>query len=144
MIEADGVIGSGIDLLELRRLRAALERRGERLLARLFTEHERARCRRLADPVPELAARFAAKEATFKAIGTGWRRGVRWRDVEVRNAPSGRPHLRLYGRVREIALEFGGRRILVSLTHSADTAAAWVLLIGDTGASPWGEEDSIR
>lgn len=133
----EAVIGLGIDLLELRRFRAAWERRGDRLLERLFSVHERERCLRRGDPVPELGVRFAAKEATFKAIGTGWRRGVRWVDVEVDNAPSGRPYLRVGGRVAEIARELGGVRFTVSLTHSAETAAAHVLLLGDAGRAPW-------
>lgn len=137
------VIGVGIDLLELRRFRAAWERRGDRLLERLFSAHERDRCLRRGDPVPELSVRFAAKEATFKAIGTGWRQGVRWVDVEVRNAPSGRPYLRVAGRVAEIARELGGVRFTVSLTHSAETAAAEVLLLGDAARAPWRDLERI-
>jgi holo-[acyl-carrier protein] synthase len=137
------IIGLGLDLIELARFRAAWERRGDRLLARIFTDHERQACMRRRDPVPELAARFAAKEATFKAIGTGLRQGVRWRDVEVRNAPSGRPYLRVSGRVAEIARSLGGRRLVVSITHSVDTAAAQVMLIGTPGAVPW-DEDQIE
>jgi len=139
----EAVIGIGIDLLELRRFRAAWERRGERLLERLFSAHERDRCLRRADPVPELAVRFAAKEAAFKAIGTGWRQGVTWVDVEVRNAPSGRPYLRVGGRVAEIARRIGGVRFTVSLTHSADTAAAQVLLLGDVERAPWHDLERI-
>ncbi|MFQ5743239.1 MAG: holo-ACP synthase [Acidobacteriota bacterium] len=140
----EAVIGLGIDLVELDRFRAAWERRGERLLERIFTWHERRACLRRADPVPELAVRFAAKEATFKAIGTGWRKGVRWVDVEVRNAPSGRPYLLVSGRVAEIASELGGRRLTVSLTHSAAMAAAQVLLLGAAGMAPWREAERIR
>ncbi len=138
--DSETVIGLGLDLIELARFRAAWQRRGDRLLERIFTAHERQVCLRRRDPVPELSARFAAKEATFKAIGTGLRRGVRWRDVEVRNAPSGRPYLRVSGRVAEIARSLGGRRLVVSLTHSADTAAAQVMLLGLPGASPWSED----
>ena len=138
--DPETVIGLGLDLIELARFRAAWQRRGDRLLERIFTAHERQVCLRRRDPVPELSARFAAKEATFKAIGTGLRSGVRWRDVEVRNAPSGRPYLRVSGRVAEIARSLGGRRLVVSLTHSADTAAAQVMLLGLPGASPWSED----
>ena len=133
-------IGFGLDLIELERFRAAWHRHGDRFLERVFTDHERQVCLRRRDPVPELAARFAAKEATFKAIGTGLREGVRWRDVEVHNAPSGRPYLRVSGRVAEIARSLGGRRLVVSLTHSADTAAAQVMLMGTPGAIPWTED----
>lgn len=137
------LIGTGIDLLELERFRAAYGRHGERFLERLFTDREIAYCRRRADPVPELSVRFAAKEATFKAIGTGWRRGVRWRDVEVRNAPSGRPYLVVAGRVAEIARRLGGRRFSVTLTHSATTAAAQVMLLGEPGHAPWADLERI-
>ena len=138
------IIGSGIDLIRLERFRAAWDRHGQRLLERLFTADEQERCLRHADPVPEFAARFAAKEAAFKAIGTGWRQGVRWVDVEVRNSPSGRPFLRLRGRTAEIAREVGGRRVTVTLTHSRTTAGAQVLLLGEPGLAPWWEEDRIR
>ena len=138
--DPETVIGLGLDLIELARFRAAWQRRGDRFLERIFTDHERQVCLRRRDPVPELSARFAAKEATFKAIGTGLRRGVRWRDVEVRNAPSGRPYLLVSGRVAEIARSLGGRRLVVSLTHSVDTAAAQVMLMGTTGAVPWSED----
>lgn len=137
------LIGTGIDLLELERFRAAYGRHGERFLERLFTDHEIAYCKRRADPVPELSVRFAAKEAAFKAIGTGWRRGVRWRDVEVRNAPSGRPYLVVGGRVAEIARRLGGRRFNVTLTHSATTAAAQVMLLGEPGQAPWADLERI-
>lgn len=137
------VLGLGLDLVELDRFRAAWERRGDRFLERLFTPEERRRCQRRADPVPELAVRFAAKEATFKAIGTGWRQGVRWIDVEVHNAVSGRPYLRVGGRVAEIAASLGGRRFTVTLTHSATTAAAHVALLGVADRVPWIEDELI-
>ena len=139
----EAVIGLGIDLVVLERFRAACSRRGDRLLERLFTAHERERCLRRTDPIPELAVRFAAKEATFKAIGTGWRQGVRWVDVEVRNAESGRPFLRLAGKTAEIAHAVGGRRISVTLTHSRDTAAAQVLLFGEAGVAPWWPDELL-
>lgn len=138
------VIGMGIDLVELERFRRVRERRGRALLERVFTQREIERCDRRPDPIPEYAARFAAKEATFKAIGTGWRRGVRWQDVEVRNEPSGRPYLKTRGRVAEVARELGGRRFLVSLTHSAATAAAQVLLLGEAGRADWLELEAIE
>ena len=137
------VIGLGLDLIELDRFRAAWKRRGDRLLERIFTEHERRRCLRRADPVPELAVRFAAKEAAFKAIGTGWRQGVRWVDVEVRNAPTGRPYLKVSGRVAEIASALGGTRFTVSLTHSVRTAAAQVALLGAGGRAPWLADEEL-
>lgn len=138
--DPETVIGLGLDLIALERFRAAWQRHGDRLLERIFTDHERQVCLRRRDPVPELSARFAAKEATFKAIGTGLRRGVRWRDVEVRNAPSGRPYLEVSGRVAEIARSLGGRRLVVSLTHSVDAAAAQVMLMGSPGDLPWRED----
>lgn len=134
---AETIIGLGVDIVELDRFREAWSRRGQRLLERLFTPHEQRRCLERADPVPELAARFAAKEATFKAIGTGWRQGVRWVDVEVRNAPSGRPYLMVVGRVAEIARSLGGHRFSVSLSHSRRSALAQVVLLGSGEGAGW-------
>jgi holo-[acyl-carrier protein] synthase len=91
------IIGIGADLCDIRRIEAALARHGERFTQRLFTEAERARAERRPKPAATYAKRFAAKEACAKALGTGLSRGVFWRDMEVVNAPGGRPTLRLTG-----------------------------------------------
>ena len=124
------IVGVGIDMVSIGRLQGLLERRGERALARLFTAAEVGRCRESRHPPESFAARFAAKEAFFKALGTGWGRGGDWTDVEVVSAPSGAPSLRLSGTARELAESRGVRTIHLSLTHLEDTAAAFVVLEG--------------
>lgn len=122
------IVGTGVDLAEVDRIRAAIERYGPRFVERIYTPGEIAYVERKANRYERYAARFAAKEAGMKAIGTGWRRGVRWRDFEVANLPSGRPTLRLDGRAREFAERLGVRSISLSLTHTAQMAMAHVIL----------------
>lgn len=121
------IVGAGIDLVETGRIRRAIARFGRRFLERVFTPGEIAHAQRKRDPAEHLAARFAAKEAAMKALGTGLRRGVRWRDFEVANLPSGRPTLTLHGRAREIAASLGVRHIALSLTDTRDAAMALVV-----------------
>ncbi len=122
------IIGTGVDLAEVDRIRAAIERFGDRFVNRVFTPLEVAYVERKANRFERYAARFAAKEAGMKAIGTGWRHGITWHDFEVANEPSGRPTLRLSGRAAEYAQKLGVRRISLSLTHTATTGLAYVLL----------------
>jgi holo-[acyl-carrier protein] synthase len=124
------IVGSGVDLAEVARIGAAVERFGERFLRRVFTPAEIAYVERKANRLERYAARFAAKEAGMKALGTGWRRGVRWRDFEVLNLPSGRPTLRLHGKAREYAERMGVKNITLFLTHTREQALANVLLEG--------------
>lgn len=121
------IIGSGIDLAEVPRIRAAIERYGEKFLQRVFTPGERSYVERKANKFERYAARFAAKEAGMKALGTGWRRGVGWQDFEVANLPSGRPTLRLHGVAGQIAEKLGVRAISLSLTHTAENGMAFVI-----------------
>jgi holo-[acyl-carrier protein] synthase len=114
----------GIDIIEVDRIRQALRRR-PRLAPRLFTERERAYCDRRGDPAPHYAARFAAKEATAKAVG----RWLRWHDVEVLSERSGRPVLVLSGEAAALAQVGSGARLLLSVSHSRDYAVACVLLL---------------
>lgn len=123
--------GIGIDLARIPRLRRVVERWSDRFLTRVFTEEEIAYCRRRRDPIPHFAARFAAKEAALKALGTGLRMGVRWTELEVRRERGEAPTMVLSGRSRAIALSKGARRVLVSLTHDGDYALAQVMLVGD-------------
>lgn len=122
------IVGTGIDLIAVARIARFRTRWRQSGLQRLFTAAELDYCDSLAHPEPSLAARFAAKEAFFKAIGTGFGRGGGWRDVEVVRAPSGRPRLRLRGRAAGLARRRGVRRIHVSLSHSSEHAIAHVLL----------------
>jgi holo-[acyl-carrier protein] synthase len=124
------IIGSGLDAIEIARVAAALDRYGDRFVRRIFTDGEVAYCRRKKDAAASFAARFAAKEATMKALGTGYSRGVHWSGIEVvrRHGP---PQLQFHdGAARRFA-HLGGMRTLLTLTHSRDLAIAHVLLFGD-------------
>ncbi|HTR37997.1 MAG TPA: holo-ACP synthase [Bryobacteraceae bacterium] len=122
------IVGIGLDLAEVGRIRAAAERHGRRFIERIYTPAEIAYAERKANRYERYAARFAAKEAGMKAIGTGWRRGVRWHDFEVLNLPSGRPTLRFHGVAAQVAEELGVRNTVLSLTHTADQGIAIVIL----------------
>lgn len=123
----------GIDLVEVSRIERMLADHGERFLDRVFTVHERGDCEATPSRRGErLAARFAVKEAALKALGTGWRSGIAWTDVETRLEPSGAPVLRLHGRARELAQEQGLDRWMVSISHAGGLAFASV--IGCRGA----------
>lgn len=131
------ILGHGIDLVETARIGELIERHGERFLARVFTEAEQAYAQ--ANPmrrIEHLAARFAAKEAALKALGTGWSSGIAWTDVQVKRRPSGEPFLAITGVAAERAAE---RRItdwMISLSHTKDHAMASVLALGPGAASP--------
>src|SRR5438094_7896147 len=125
------VNGIGVDLVNISRMRDVISRWDDRFLRRVFTEAEIAYCRARRDPVPHFAARFAAKEAGLKALGTGLRLGVSWRELEVRRERGGPPSLVLSGRCRAIAEARGGDRVLISLTHDGDYALAQAMLISD-------------
>lgn len=122
------IVGTGIDIAEVPRIREVIERHGERFLKRIFTEDEIRYCESKANRVERYAARFAAKEAGMKAIGTGWNHGVRWRDIEVARKPGGRPTLVLHGKAAEFAAKLGATNIALSLTHTAEQAFAQVIL----------------
>ena len=124
------IVGIGMDLVQVSRVQEVLERRGERALARFFTPGEVARCRGARSPRESFAARFAAKEAFFKALGTGWGTGGAWTEVEVVSAPSGAPSLRLHGTAARLAAERGVARVHLSLTHTDELAGAYVVLEG--------------
>jgi len=130
------VCGIGVDVIEVERIRQAVERLGERFLRRIFTEVERQYCAGFQDPYPHLAARFAAKEAAMKALGVGLWSGIPWTDFEVRNLPSGAPQLFLHGKARTRADERGVVQAWVSLSHDRTTAVAVVVLVGSGGLGP--------
>jgi holo-[acyl-carrier protein] synthase len=125
------IVGTGIDIAEVDRVQRAIERHGARFLERVFTPAEIAYAERKANRFERYAARFAAKEAGMKAIGTGWKRGVRWQDFEVANLPSGRPTLRLHGVAAEVAKRLGVTGVSLSLTHTETQAMAFVVLETD-------------
>jgi len=122
------IVGTGVDLAEVPRIRASLERFGAKFVQRIYTPAEIAYVERKANKYERYAARFAAKEAGMKAIGTGWKRGVTWQDFEVANLPSGKPTLRLHGVAAQIAERLGVRNISLSLTHTSELGMAHVIL----------------
>ena len=125
------IVGTGVDLAEVPRIRASIERFGARFIERIYTPAEIAYVERKANRYERYAARFAAKEAAFKALGTGWREGIRWLDVEVVHQPSGKPELVLTGRAHEVARELGVTRMSVSISHSDRYVVAFVIFEGD-------------
>ena len=125
------VQGIGIDLVQITRMREVIARWDERFLRRVFTDGEIAYCRARRDPVPHFAARFAAKEAGLKALGTGLSLGVSWRELEVRRERGQAPVLVLSGRSRDIGRARGGQRMLLALTHEGDYAMAQAMLVDD-------------
>lgn len=125
------IVGTGVDIVETPRIEQALERHRERFARRLYTPAEIAYCEKFKNKGERYAARFAAKEASFKALGTGWREGVRWRDVEITHQPSGKPELRLSGRALELAKALGVARMAVSISHSDRYVVAQVIFESD-------------
>jgi holo-[acyl-carrier protein] synthase len=124
------IIGTGIDLAEVPRIRASIERFGAKFTVRIYTERERAYVERKANKYERYAARFAAKEAGMKAIGTGWRGGITWQDFEVTNLPTGKPTLAFHGKAAEVAARLGVKHVSLSLTHTAEQGMAFVILEG--------------
>ncbi len=122
------IVGTGIDIAETERIERSMERYGERFRNRVYTPEEIAYCERFKNKAERYAARFAAKEAVFKALGTGWREGVRWQDVEVTHLPSGKPVVSLKGRAQEVANRLGAVRAEVSLSHANHYVVAQVIL----------------
>jgi holo-[acyl-carrier protein] synthase len=121
------IVGSGIDIVEVERVEGVLRRRGKRFRERVFTERERVDCDRRQNPAPHFALRFAAKEAGMKAVGTGWRRGVGWRDFEVIEGPHGL-EIELSGRALHFARERGGDRVWIAASTQRTHAVAEVVL----------------
>ena len=124
------IVGMGVDLAEVERVKTAIERHGEAFLKRVYTPAEREYCEGFRNKYERYAGRFAAKEAAMKALGTGWRRGVRWVDFEVVRELGGRPTVRLAGEAKKIAAELGVLRIALSITHTESQALAQVIFEG--------------
>ena len=124
------IVAIGIDIVEIARIEEIFARRGERFRKRVFTRAEIDYCENRASRLESYAARFAAKEAAMKALGTGWGEGVGWREIEVVRAATGAPIIQLHGRALERMTEMGARKAHLSLTHSRDIAMAQVILEG--------------
>ena len=122
------IVGTGIDIAEVPRIAASIERFGERFLRRVFTAGEIRYCDSKANRFERYAARFAAKEAAMKALGTGWNHGVRWQDCEVVRQPGGRPTIAFHGKASEFAEKLGVKHAALSLTHTEEQAIALVIL----------------
>jgi holo-[acyl-carrier protein] synthase len=122
------IVGTGIDIAEVPRIEASIARFGGRFLRRIFTEAEIRYCESKANRIERYAARFAAKEAGMKAIGTGWNHGVAWRDVEVCRQPGGRPTIAFHGKAAEFAAKLGAVHVALSLSHTKEYAIAQVIL----------------
>lgn len=124
------VIGIGTDIVECLRIAKMIERHGEMFINRVYTELEIAYCRERKEATQHYAGRWAAKEAVLKAIGTGWVKGISWRDVEVRNDRAGRPSIRFRGEARDKVEQLGIGRMLISISHCRSHATAYALALG--------------
>ena len=122
------IVGAGVDIEQISRVRAAIEKHGQRFLDRVFTAREVAYAEGGNHRFERYTGRFAAKEAGMKALGTGWSQGIRWVDLEVVSGPNGRPSLVLHGRAAAIAGQLGCAAAHVSLSHTRDLAVAQVIL----------------
>ncbi len=123
-------LGVGTDIVEVLRIARMIERHGELFICRVYTEHEIEYCASRKAATQHYAGRWAAKEAVLKALGTGWVRGISWRDVEVRNSAAGVPQVRLYGGARDVLERSGIERIHVSISHCRAYATAYALAEG--------------
>lgn len=124
------IVGLGVDIAEVERVKLAIGRRGQAFLKRIYTAKEIAYCERFKNKFERYAGRFAAKEAAMKALGTGWSCGVRWVDLEVVREASGRPTMKLTGQARKIAAQLGVKRVSLSITHTRTQALANVIFEG--------------
>ena len=124
------IVGVGADIVRRARIESAVKRWEQHFLDRLFTPTEQRYCFKFRDPYLHLAGRFAVKEAVFKALGSGWGRGVKWREIETVNEPSGQPRVSVSGRVKELMTEQGGADILVTISHDTDYSIGQVIITG--------------
>jgi len=122
------IVGIGIDHVEMAKFKADVESNQPDFVARIFTDSEIAYARNTDDYLQRLAGRFAAKEAALKALGTGWTPEVDWKQIEIRNDPSGRPRITLTGRAAELATAAGAKNFFVSISHSPHLATAHVVI----------------
>jgi holo-[acyl-carrier protein] synthase len=125
------IVGTGIDITEVDRIEASIQRFGRRFLERVFTPAEIRYCESKANKAERYAGRFAAKEAAMKAIGTGWSRGVTWQDVEVTRAPGRRPTVSFHRKAAEFFAKLGATQAHLSITHTRGLAMAQVILESD-------------
>ena len=129
------ILGIGTDIIECLRIAQMIERHGELFIRRVYTEHEIAYCSTKKAATQHYAGRWAAKEAVLKALGTGWRRGISWRDVEVRNKPGGAPTIALRGGAKEVLEQSGIREMHISISHCRSHATAYAIAEGEAPKS---------
>jgi len=122
------IIGIGYDMVEVQRIESVLSRWGDRFEKRVFTPQELEYCGNKENRFQRLASRFAVKEAVFKALGTGWQRGVGWTEIAVTNNDLGKPSVTLSGRTKQLSQQMGVRNIFVSMTHTSNYGAAQIIL----------------
>jgi holo-[acyl-carrier protein] synthase len=126
------ILGIGTDITECLRIAQMIERHGELFITRVYTPQEIQYCQSRKQATQHFAGRWAAKEAVLKAVGTGWRRGISWRDVEIRNQLGGKPVVALFGGLRDVAEELGIGQILISISHCRSHATAYALAVERT------------
>jgi holo-[acyl-carrier protein] synthase len=124
------VLGIGTDIVECLRIAQMIERHGELFITRIYTQHEIEYCSSRKASTQHYAGRWAAKEAVLKAMGTGWARGIHWRDIEVRNDVGGRPRIALGGGARGVCERLGTAQMLISISHCRTHATAFALALG--------------
>jgi holo-[acyl-carrier protein] synthase len=125
------ILGIGTDITECLRIAQMIERHGELFVDRVYTQEEIRYCRMRKQSTQHFTGRWAAKEAVLKAIGTGWRRGISWRDIEVQNEPGGKPNVLLSGGAKEAAEQLGVEEVLVSISHCRSHATAYAVAVGE-------------
>ncbi len=135
------ILGIGTDIVECLRIAQMIERHGELFINRVYTPREIQYCQHRKAATQHFAGRWAAKEAVLKAVGTGWRRGISWRDVEIRNLSSGRPVVSLRGGVREVVEELGIGQVLISISHCRSHATAYAVAVDRGGEADTDDED---
>jgi holo-[acyl-carrier protein] synthase len=123
------IFGIGTDIVECLRIAQMIERHGELFIGRVYTQQEIQYCQSRKQATQHFAGRWAAKEAVLKALGTGWRRGISWRDVEIRNERSGSPVVTLYGGARDYMEQAGITQVMISISHCRSHATAYALAI---------------
>jgi len=129
------ILGTGVDIIECDRVASLIAEHGERFVRRVFTPAEAAYCRGRRRPGEHFAARFAAKEAVLKALGTGWVSGIAWRNVRVERTEAGKPEVTLVGGAAEVAKALGVERVHLSVSHCAAYAVAQAVVEGAAPAS---------
>ena len=130
------ILGIGTDITECLRIAQMIEHHGELFVDRVYTAEEIHYCQRRKQSTQHFTGRWAAKEAVLKALGTGWRRGISWRDVEVQNEPGGKPNIVLSGGARDAAQQLGVEEVLISISHCRSHATAYAVAVGDRKMEP--------